>query len=75
MTRQDIDHLVQVTHSLRGKIVKEGEFQSSPFTESDFDQFIDRMLWAIHASHGNPHFDEERFRRAARGEDGLQIFP
>jgi hypothetical protein len=62
MTREDIQHLSQVTHSLRSKI-----------DEQEFDQLIDRMLWAIHSSHDNPHFDDNRFAAACRG-DGFEIF-
>lgn len=63
MTRSDIEHLVQVTHSMRSKL-----------DDTEFDQFLDRMLWAIHSSKDNPHFDENRLRKAARGEDGLRVF-
>ena len=70
MDRSDIERLVQVTHSLRG-LVRRAE----PLTEADFDQFIDRLLWAIHSSKEAPQFDVNRFVKACRGEDGLRVFP
>ena len=61
MTRSDIEHLAQVTHSMRSLV-----------DDQNFDLLIDRMLWAIHASR-SPRFDVNRFASACKG-DGFQIF-
>jgi hypothetical protein len=37
--------------------------------QDEFDRLIDRMLWAIRSSTGNPKFDERRFRDHANGAD------
>ncbi len=62
MTRSDIEHLAEVTHSLRSIIDTE-----------DFDRLLDRLLWAIHASSDNPPFDDARFRASAH-TDGVTVF-
>lgn len=64
MTRSDIEHLAQVTHSLRQRL-----------DAQEFDLFVGRVLWAIHSSRDNPKFDEGRFRDACKGVDGLRVFP
>ena len=71
MTKSDIEHLAQVCESLFAQI---NASESKSFTIADFDSFVGRMLWAIHASNGTPRFDEARFRvSAAGGAD--PIFP
>jgi hypothetical protein len=65
MTRQDLEHLAQVTHSLHSQL-----------DNQQFDQFVDRMLWAIRSSDvANPKFDEQRFRQACKGKFGIRVFP
>jgi len=72
MTRHDIEHLAQVLVSIR-PLVGEGKIP-----EDEAERLIDRMLWAIHASKGNPKFDEGAFRNFVLGKlegDVRQIFP
>ena len=74
MTRHDIEHLAQVSLSVASQI-RASEKQC--MTMDDFDGFLGRMLWAIHASKDNPRFDEGKFRSYARGEsesDSRSIF-
>lgn len=63
MTRDDIEHLAQVTHSLR-----------SVLDEDNFDRLIDRMLWAIHSSPNTPEFSHGDFVSACIGRDGIRVF-
>jgi hypothetical protein len=71
MTRDDIEHFAQVCESLKAQCkAQEDGFR----VDRDFDGFIGRMLWAIHASPNNPLFDENRFRAACNGEGGLRVF-
>jgi hypothetical protein len=71
MTHDDIEHLAQVCESLKAQCkAQEDGFQ----VDRDFDGFIGRMLWAIHASPNNPPFDENRFRAVCNAEGGLQVF-
>jgi hypothetical protein len=72
VTRSDIEHLAQVMVSLRPR-------GDTPVTldEEELGRTLDRMLWAIHASKGNPHFDEGKFRDFVLGKldgDSRQIF-
>jgi len=74
MTRHDIDHLAQVCLSVASQIKAS---DAKVMTMDDFDAFLGRVLWAIHASNDNPHFDEANFRAYARGEaesDSRSIF-
>lgn len=74
MTKDDIEHLAQVCESLKAQCVAQAGFSIS----NDFDSFLGRMLWAIHASPDNPEFDESRFRAVANGnsdlEGGMKVF-
>jgi hypothetical protein len=63
MTRDDITHLSEVARATRPQMVDE-----------QYNLFLDRLLWAIHASEDNPQFDENRFREACRGEGGFDIW-
>jgi hypothetical protein len=65
MTRADIEHLGEVCESVSAQIKAS---ESKSMTMDDFDAFVGRMLWAIHASRDNPRFDENKFRQMARGE-------
>jgi len=71
MTKADIEHLAEVCESLFAQI---NASESKSFTIADFDSFVGRMLWAIHASNNNPRFDEARFRVSAAG-GSAPIFP
>ena len=62
MTRDDIMHLAQVLVSIR-PLISDGKL-----SEDEADQLIHRMLWAIHASHDNPRFDEQKFHAFVRGK-------
>lgn len=69
MTRADITNLAQVLQPL----VKDGKL-----SEEDAHQLLDRMLWAIHASHNSAKFDEQKFRDFALGKFGRvasEMFP
>jgi hypothetical protein len=67
MTRADIEHLCEVCESLSAQI---NASESKSFTMADFDSFVDRMLWAIHASVGKTaRFDVNKFKAKARGEN------
>lgn len=58
MHKEDYEHLAQVGLSLKGAL-----------SEEEFDRYIDRMLWAIHASPKHvDKFDEDRFRKRCHGE-------
>lgn len=73
MTRHDIEHLGQVCESVFAQI---NASEDKAMKLDDFDSFVDRMLWAIRSSNGNPQFDEQRFRKMTKGEiDGQRIFP
>jgi hypothetical protein len=63
MTKNDIEHLAQVSHSLVAFLPDE-----------ELDRYVDRMLWAIRSSHDNPRFDEQKFRLAAKGGSFSEIF-
>jgi hypothetical protein len=60
LTRADIVHLAQVLISVKALV-------PDKVPQDEFDRLIDRMLWAIHSSTGNPKFDERRFRDHANG--------
>lgn len=63
MTRNDIDHLAEVCESVFAQI------QNEPLTQSDFQAFVSRVLWAIHASEGNPMFNEQAFKDRSEGKE------
>jgi hypothetical protein len=64
MTTDDIEHLAQVCESVFAQINASGSMKAE-----DFDGFVGRMLWAIHASGSLPEsFDEGKFRARCRGE-------
>jgi hypothetical protein len=68
-------HLCEVCESVQAQI---NASESKSMTMDDFDAFLGRMLWAIHASNSTPRFDEGKFRGAARGQlegDMEQMFP
>ena len=70
MTRKDIKNLAEVCESLKAQC----DAQGGAFTAAnDFEGFVGRMLWAIHASGNNPQFNEQNFRRMANGEN-VDIF-
>lgn len=57
MTKEDTEHLAQCCHSLISRL-----------DEGEFDRFIDRLIWAIHASPGgSPNFDHQRFVNHCKG--------
>jgi hypothetical protein len=62
MTQDDIEHLAQVAESVFAQL------SVGTMSKDDFDGFLGRMLWAIHASNNNPRFSEPAFRVRARGE-------
>jgi hypothetical protein len=62
MTRDDIEHLVQVAESVFAQL------SLGPMSKDDFDGFLGRLLWAIDSSKDNPRFSEQAFRARARGE-------
>ncbi len=61
MTRSHTEQLAKVLHSLRSII-----------GAADYDRLPDRLLWAMHASSGNPPFDDDRIRASARS-DGVTV--
>lgn len=67
MTRDDIEHIAQCLTALKAQIGK-------VYARDEHARMIDRFLWAIHASHDNPKFDEGNFRDRAFGEVA-DIFP
>ena len=64
MTRDDIEHLAQVAESVKAQF---------NLDDNVCDQVSARFLWAIHASHNNPRFSEQNFKKRARGESA-EIF-
>jgi hypothetical protein len=44
------------------------QLNMGPMSKDDFQGFVGRMLWAIHASKDNPRFSEQAFHARARGE-------
>jgi len=65
MTREDIEHLVEVCESVSAQIRA-----GNSLDMDNFDSFVDRMLWAIHSSAGNPNFDVNKFHAFARSGEG-----
>ena len=67
MTREDFEHIAQCCHSLAGLV--EDQSQPRAFTRDEFDRFIDRLIWAIHASpDGSPAFDHTLFVDRCNGK-------
>jgi hypothetical protein len=62
MTRDDIEHLAEVAESVFVQL------NQGTMSKDDFDAFLQRVLWAIHASRDNPHFSEQAFRTRAHGK-------
>jgi len=67
MTSEDCEHLAQCCHSLQGLVTR-----AEPLSEDEFDRFIDRLIWAIHASPGgSPNFDHQLFVDRCKGKANL----
>jgi hypothetical protein len=61
MVGDDYKHIAQCCHSLISRL-----------EEDEFDRFIDRLIWAIHASPGgSPQFDQKLFIDRCKGKADL----
>jgi hypothetical protein len=61
MVEDDYKHIAQCCHSLIGRL-----------EPSEFDLFIDRLIWAIHASPGgSAGFDHQLFVDRCKGKANL----
>jgi len=71
MTRDDIRHLSEV---LEGVTAQGNAQPEMKMPDAAFETLVGHMLWAIHASKNNPHFDENTFRAIARGDTSKALF-
>ena len=68
MVKEDFEHIAQCCQSLRGLV----EPQQREFTKDEYERFIDRLIWAIHASPGgSPDFDHQLFVDRCNGKVNL----
>ena len=65
---QDTKHIAQCCHSLKGLMDRQ-----EAMDEAEFNRFIDRLIWAIHASpNGSPvGFDQNEFIERCWGRTAL----